>query len=357
VYPALAVLEQLTVEFSNIQTLWVGSKGGMETDLVTKAGVDFESIPAAGVHGIRIRYLLRNLFQILTGITASRRIINRFKPDVLFFTGGYVAVPMAAAGIRIPSVLYVPDIEPGMALKFLAIFADRIALTAEASKKFFSDKKNVVVTGYPVRNGLSSWEKQEAYRFFGFNPELPVLLVTGGSLGSLSINQALVGNLHELLKDMQIIHLTGNATWSQFASIRNGLSHLEAERYRSYPYLHEEMGAAYTIANLVISRAGASSIGEYPHFGIPAILVPYPHAWEYQKVNADFLSQNGAAVILIDSDMSGKLLDLVKSLLRNSGKLQEMEKAMRSLAGHASAKSIAKLVFDSTIYKNHKGIE
>jgi undecaprenyldiphospho-muramoylpentapeptide beta-N-acetylglucosaminyltransferase len=357
VYPALAVLDQLTVEYSNIQILWVGSKGGMETDLVTKADIDFKAIPAAGVHGIKIRQLFRNLVHIVTGIGASRRVINQFKPDVMFFTGGYVAVPMALAGFRIPSVLYVPDIEPGMALKFLANFADRIALTTETSKKFFSDKDKVVVTGYPVRSDLSFWKKQEAYKFFGFTQDLPVLLVTGGSLGSLSINRALVAILPELLKEMQIIHLTGNATWSQFASIRDELSHQEAERYRSFPYLHEEMGAAYKIANLVISRAGASSIGEYPHFGIPAILVPYPHAWEYQKVNADYLSQNGAAVILIDSEMSEQLLDLVKGLIRESGKLKEMEKAMRSLAGHASAKSIAKLIFECSVLKNHKGIE
>jgi UDP-N-acetylglucosamine--N-acetylmuramyl-(pentapeptide) pyrophosphoryl-undecaprenol N-acetylglucosamine transferase len=353
VYPALAVLDRLTAEFLDVQTLWVGSKGGMETDLVTKAGVDFETIPAAGVHGVGLRRLPRNFLEIISGITAARRILNRFKPDVLFFTGGYVAVPMALAGIRIPSVLYVPDIEPGMALKFLANFAEKIALTEETSRKFFSDKKNIVVTGYPVRSDLTSWDKHEAYKFFGFNPELPVLLVTGGSLGSLTINQAVVEILHELLADIQIIHLTGNLTWPQFSSVKDELSPWEAARYRSYPYLHEEMGAAYTIANLVISRAGASSIGEYPHFGIPAILAPYPHAWEYQKVNADYLSQNGAAVILIDSEMPVKLLDLVKSLLRDSEKLHQMQTAMQVLARHDAAKSIANLIFDSDVHKNH----
>ncbi len=352
-YPALAVLERLNADFEDVHTLWVGSEGGMERDLVTKAGVDYISIPAAGIHGVGIHRLPRNGIQIIRGLIAARRVIKKFKPDQLFFTGGYVAVPMALAGLQIPTLLYVPDIEPGMALKYLARLANCIALTAEESKQYFPIKKKMVVTGYPVRAGLSAWEKDEAYRIFDLTPQLPTLLVTGGSLGSLSINNAITKLLPKLLKEMQIIHLTGKATWSQFEHVRETLSFEDAQRYRSYPYLYEKMGAAYTVSDLVISRAGASTLGEYPEFGIPAILVPYPYAWRYQKVNADYLVGRNAAVLLEDSEMHEKLLPLITGLMEDHSRRQKMKEAMRKTANRNSTEVIAKLIIETTATTSH----
>jgi len=345
VYPALAVLDRLNKDFPDVETLWVGSERGMEGNLVTKAGVSFETIPAAGVHGVGFRQLPGNISKILKGINASRRLLRYYQPDVIFFTGGYVAFPMAVAGLRLPQVLFVPDIEPGIALKFLAYFADIIAVTVSESKEYFRSRKKLTVTGYPVRQALSTWNKEDAVNFFGLSPTLPTLLVTGGSLGSLSINQALVDVLPELLKDMQIIHLTGTLTWPQFSQVPDTLGAEASTRYRSFPYLHDEMGAVLSVADLVLSRAGASSIGEYPHFGIPAILVPYPHAWRYQKVNADYLAKNGAAIILTDDQMPAKLLPLVRDLINDPEKLGEMKKAMSSLAVQDSASSLAKMIY------------
>ncbi len=165
VYPALAVLEALkglqveksrvskTAQPANLEIIWVGSEGGMEAELVKRAGLPYRSIPAAGVHGVDLRSLPRNFLQLARGVLASRRILRGFRPDVLFFTGGYVAVPMAFAGQRFPMLLYVPDIEPGMALKTIARFADRITVTTPDSKRYFS--KSVIVTGYPLRPDLS----------------------------------------------------------------------------------------------------------------------------------------------------------------------------------------------------------
>jgi len=351
VYPALTVLAQLNVEHPDVRTLWVGKEGGMEADLVTKTGVGFETIPAAGVHGVGLRRLPGNIAQLLRGTAAARRVIKYFKPDVLFFTGGYVAVPMAIAGLQIPSVLYVPDIEPGLALKFLTYFADKIALTTEDSKVYYSGRRSVKVTGYPIRPGLSNWMMDEAYKVFNLKPELPTLLVTGGSLGSLAINDALVSVLPELLSEMQIIHITGDLTWPQFSEVGTGLPSDIAPRYRSYPYLHEEMGAALKIADLVISRAGASSIGEYPHFGIPAILVPYPHAWRYQKINADYLVRHKGAILLKDEDLSTRLLPVVQGLMRSPERRNAMKAAMRSLAGHEAGRTIANLIYDTAAIK------
>src|SRR5690242_10543717 len=154
VYPALAVHSALIGKHADVETLWVGGEGGMEQELVTRAGIPYRSIPAAGVHGVGARALPRNITRLARGVLASRRILHEFKPHVLFFTGGYVAAPMAFAGRKTPILLYVPDIEPGLALKFLSRFADRIAVTAPDSKKYFSRTERLVVTGYPLRTEL-----------------------------------------------------------------------------------------------------------------------------------------------------------------------------------------------------------
>src|SRR5512138_2728389 len=137
VYPALAVHSALMAKAPTLDTLWVGGEGGMEESLVKRLGIPFKSIPAAGVHGVGITALPRNVVTITRGTIAARRILSDFKPDVMLFTGGYVAVPVALAGRSMPSVLYVPDIEPGMALKYLAGMADVIMVTTDESQKFF----------------------------------------------------------------------------------------------------------------------------------------------------------------------------------------------------------------------------
>jgi len=327
----------------------------MDADLVTKAGVTFKAVPAAGVHGVGLHRLPRNITQVLRGFTASRKVIRDFRPDVMFFTGGYVAVPMAFAGMNVPTALYVPDIEPGMALKVLALFADRIAVTATESREFFRFRQKVTVTGYPIRKELTAWKIEDAYRSFGFSPDLPTLLVTGGSLGSLSINKALAPVLSELLAQMQIIHLTGKLTWPQFKNIRQELPDELKKRYCAYPYLHEEMGAAFTIADLVLSRAGASSLGEYSHFGIPSILVPYPHAWRYQKVNADYLADRGAALIVEDAELAEKIASLIVELMGDPERREQMRMAVRSLTQPQAAKSIAQVLIDLANVNNPKG--
>ncbi len=316
----------------------------MEADLVTRAGINFATIPAAGVHGVGLKALPGNIARLVRGYAAARDILQEFKPDVMFFTGGYVAGPVALAGSKIPTAIYVPDIEPGLALKLLSRFADRIAVTAKDSRAYFAKKDRVVVTGYPVRTDLSKWDKAEAYQVFGFSEDFPTLLVTGGSLGALSINQALTAALPTLLQEMQIVHLTGARTWDQFKNAADALPDVLRSRYQAYPYLHEEMGAAFTIADLVVSRAGASSIGEYPHFGIPAVLVPYPHAWRYQRVNADYLSRQGAAIMLEDELLATKLSQQVLEIICNPERHNGMKQAMRSLDKTDAATTIAEMI-------------
>ncbi|OQY80256.1 MAG: hypothetical protein B6D40_13290, partial [Anaerolineae bacterium UTCFX3] len=196
-----------------MELLWVGGEGGMEEALVKRAGVAFRSIPAAGVHGVGLRALPRNLSKLARGYFASRRILGEFRPSALFFTGGYLAGPMALAGRDIPTLLYVPDIEPALALKAVARFADRVAVTASESRAYFPARARVVETGYPVRAGLLKWDRVSARKVFGLRAEKPVLLVTGGSRGARSINRAVLRHLPSLLEAAQVIHVSGQLDW------------------------------------------------------------------------------------------------------------------------------------------------
>jgi undecaprenyldiphospho-muramoylpentapeptide beta-N-acetylglucosaminyltransferase len=332
VYPALAVHEALqrssTLQPSNLQTLWVGGEGGMEEDLVKRAGIPYRSIPAAGVHGVGLRALPGNVAKLTRGVIASRRILREFKPDVLFYTGGYVAAPMALAAGRTPTVLFVPDIEPGLALKFLAYFSDVITVTTSDSNRYFSRSRRIVATGYPLRADLGSWSREKATQHFGLSKDKPVLLITGGSKGARSINMAVLNHLTELLQIAQVIHISGMLDWPVAERTMQSLPADLKRNYHAMPYSHE-MGAALASADLVLSRAGASSLGEYPLFGLPAVLVPYPYAWRYQKVNADYLVRQNAAVFLQDELLDDTLLSVLTDLLGNAGKRQKMGAAMK----------------------------
>ncbi len=316
----------------------------MEKDLVMRENVDFMPIPAAGLHGVDLFHTPGNLWQLFKGTLRSRQILRSYKPDVMLFTGGYVAVPMAVAGRSIPSLLYVPDIEPGLALKFLSRFSTQMALTTASSRRYFSRNANIAVTGYPTRPGLTRIDKSTARRSLGLTGHKPVLFVFGGSKGARSINQALWANLSALLDIAEIIHVTGALDWPGVEDITNALEPEKRASYHPYSYLHEEMAAAFSAADLVVCRAGASTLGELPLYGLPSILIPYPHAWRYQKVNAEFLAGHGAAQIIRDEDLGKEILPTVQDLLSSPEKLSKMSGAASSLSTPQAASNLALLL-------------
>lgn len=318
----------------------------MEADLVSRQNIPFRAIPAAGVHGVGLRTLPGNLIKLAQGTFASNQIVREFHPDVLLFTGGYVAVPMAFAGWRVPSMLYVPDIEPGLALKALSRFADTIALTAEDSCQYFSQEKHLEVTGYPTRESLKKLDRETARKQMGLSNDLPVLLIVGGSKGARLINQVITALRSELLQVTQIIHLTGELDWPEIEKQKTQIPVDLASRYHPFPYLHEEMAAAFSSADIVLSRAGASILGELPFYGLPAILVPYPFSWSYQKVNADYLANKGAAVVVENASLQEQFLPVLKDLIEKKDHYQSMQKAMAALARPDAAQKIANLVLE-----------
>jgi UDP-N-acetylglucosamine--N-acetylmuramyl-(pentapeptide) pyrophosphoryl-undecaprenol N-acetylglucosamine transferase len=246
--------------------------------------------------------------------------------------------------------LYIPDIEPGLALKSLARFADRIAVTTPGTRAYLGKHRSVIVTGYPTRPGLRSWSRERAFNVLGLSTDVPVLLVFGGSKGARSINQATWAVLADLLPDMQVVHITGKLDWPAVDEVRQRLSASLPEklqaRYHPYAFLQDEIGAAFMAADLAVCRAGASTLGELPLFGLPAVLVPYPHAWQYQQVNAQYLAERGAAAIVPDADLPGQYLSVVRDLMQNPPKRERMRAAMLMLAQPGAAAKIAEQLYD-----------
>lgn len=352
-YPALAVLQAMEGSYSDI--LWVGGEGGMEENLVKRLNLPYQEIPAAGVHGIGLRSLPGNIYKLIRGVIKSAQILKKYQPDVIFYTGGYLAAPMAVAGFKKPSVLYVPDIEPGLALKFIAKFAHAIALTTENSKQYFNQAKNLVVTGYPLRKELKRYSKVEARKIFNLHDRLPVLIVYGGSKGAHTINQVIQKNLENLLTKTQIIHVTGNYDWDGMQQVYSELPAELSENYRIFSYLHEEMSAALSCADLCICRGGASTLGELPFFGLPAIVIPYPYAWRYQKINAQYLVDHKAAIMLPDEEMDDRLLNEIIQCLSQPQIVDEMRSAMHSLSKPDAAQQIGILITHQFNLASQKG--
>ncbi len=338
-YPALAVYQRLP---EDSRVLWVGAEGGMEALLLARYGVPFRAIPAGRVHGVGWRRLVPNAVRIFRGYLAARRVLREFRPQVLFFTGGFVAGPVGfAARGRVPIALFVPDIEPGLALKSLARFAHRIFVVVEESRAFFPGRETRVV-GYPVRKEILAWTREQGRETFQVPQDAPLLLVFGGSLGARSINLALWEALPRLLPRMYVLHITGKRDWPLVEDHMRTLSEDLRQRYRVFPYLHEEMGAALAAADLVVSRAGASTLGEFPAHGLPAVLVPYPYAWRYQKVNAGYLADRGAAVVLPDEELPTRLAPLVLDLMADEARRRAMSAAMRGLFRPEAAQTMAR---------------
>jgi undecaprenyldiphospho-muramoylpentapeptide beta-N-acetylglucosaminyltransferase len=364
VYPALAAVDALKLRQPDAKVLWIASDSGPERAMVERAGLPFEGVPGGPFVGVGAQALI-NLPKIAWGTGQAQAIVLKYKPNATLSTGGWTTIPATLASWgRCPTVIYMPDTEPGTAIKYLARVATRIAVTTDASVEYFPNK--AVVTGYPLRAELLRAagfdalgqpladppdSRVEARKRFGLRDDLPTVLIMGGSKGARSINEALIAHLPELLQHTQILHIAGALGWesvqSRTAEVTKGLPDDIRARYHSEGYLHsEDMALALAAADLAVGRAGASALGEFPLFGLPAILVPYPHAWRYQKTNADVLAGRGAAIRLDDERLMDDLVPTVLRLLDDAVERERMSAAMREVAKPDAAARIADLLIE-----------
>jgi UDP-N-acetylglucosamine--N-acetylmuramyl-(pentapeptide) pyrophosphoryl-undecaprenol N-acetylglucosamine transferase len=384
--------------------VYIGSEDGMEAGLVAKESkLRFRAIPAAALRGRSPVALARNARTLARGAQAARRLIAMERPLAILGTGGYVCVPLflAAWAARVPTAIYLPDVIPGLAVRFLARLATVVAGSVEDSARYLrlevsdwrlpgsqsliSDlQSRLVVTGYPVRHELFDQDRAECRAAFGLAEQLPALFVYGGSRGARSINRAIATLLPGLLPIAQVIHVCGREgdhTW-----LREAAAQLPAElqaRYKLFPYLFSSMidktaswqadkvttkhssniavtlsppysdtptmAQAFGAADIAVCRSGASTLGELPAAGLPAVLVPYPFV--HQEENADYLVRRGAAVKVRDAEMlgdaqptAGPLFQNLLRLIVNTHERAMMSEQSKRLAQPDAAKRIGHLL-------------
>jgi UDP-N-acetylglucosamine--N-acetylmuramyl-(pentapeptide) pyrophosphoryl-undecaprenol N-acetylglucosamine transferase len=227
----------------------------------------------------------------------------------------------------------------------MARLARRVAVTAEPAIARLPSGK-AVVTGYPVRRAFLDAERAEGRRRLALDPQLPTLLVSGGSQGGHSINQATAGQLPRLLEVCQVVHVSGRADHPWLAEVRERLAEDRRSPYHLHDYLHEEMPWAMAAADLAVMRSGASTLGELTAAGLPAILVPYPYAGGHQRANARYLQELGGAVVLEEEQLP-HLFERVRGLLDDRPRLESMAAALRGAARPRAAEDIARLVLEA----------
>ena len=342
IFPAISIANALKKRLPDADILFVGALGRMEMERVPAAGYPIEGLPISGLDRKNMLRNIKVVWNLLRSLVLARRIISRFKPNVAIGVGGYASAPTlrAASALGVPTVIQEQNSYAGVTNKLLAKKAKRICVAYEGMDRFFP-KEKVILTGNPVRQDLFSVEPktEEAYRFFNFDPKKKTILVVGGSLGARTINQSIIAGLDKLAEtDVQIIWQTGKF-------------YIEDARKAAEPFISpnllvtdfvSRMDMAYSIADLVVSRAGASSISELCLLAKPVILIPSPNvAEDHQTQNALALVRKDAAIMIKDADSKVQLVDKMLEIIEDETQLNKLSNNILQLAEKNSADRIA----------------
>ena len=355
IFPAVSIANALREADPSCEILFVGALGRMEMERVPQAGYPIIGLPVKGFDRSHPWRNIRVVIDLLRSMYQARKIVRDFRPDVGIGVGGYAsgAAMKMAAKMGVPILLQEQNGFAGVTNKLLKDDAKKICVAYEGMERFFP-KEKIILTGNPVRQNLTSGSKEEAIRYFNeefgvtFNTEKKTLLIIGGSLGARTINQSIIAHLPELINSgVQVIWQTGKyyfedckqALNSQLLTLNSQLSNIICTDFIS------QMPDAYALADLVISRAGASSISELCLLGKPSILVPSPNvAEDHQTHNAMALVNKHAAVLVKDVEAREKMVQTALQLIQDDTTLQDLQTNILTLALPDSAKLIAQEV-------------
>jgi UDP-N-acetylglucosamine--N-acetylmuramyl-(pentapeptide) pyrophosphoryl-undecaprenol N-acetylglucosamine transferase len=342
VYPALTVADALRRAHPDVQLLYIGVRGKIDAELVAREGIDFADVTAGPLRVGNPIGTARGLARLAAGAAEAFSLLGRFRPDVVFATGGYgsVGVGLAARLRRIPLLVFLPDVAAGFAVKTLARIANRIAVTVEPALAAMPPARTQL-TGYPVRPAFFAAQRDVGRRHFGLDPNLPVVLVTGGSTGASAINRVVADWSPKLLQTAQLFQISGRIDEPWLTRTRAALPAELQGRYQLHAYLHDDMALALAAADVAVMRAGASTLGELPLTGLPAVLIP--GEFSDQAINARFLESRGAAVMLPQSRLAD-LPAVVSGLLADEPGRRRMQDALASLSRPDAAEQLAALV-------------
>ncbi|MGK9368130.1 undecaprenyldiphospho-muramoylpentapeptide beta-N-acetylglucosaminyltransferase [Melioribacter sp. Ez-97] len=336
-YPAIAVAQYIKKLHPESEIVFFGNKDKIESQVVPKYGFEFRSIWISGFYR---KFDLRNLLfpvKLIVSAFQSLLFMMRFKPRVAVGCGAYVSGPViwAASVIGSKIILLEQNSYPGIANRLLERKANEIHVTFEESKKYFRFKDKIYATGNPVRVDLSLIDKNEAAKKFGLDPARKTVLILGGSLGARSLNEsaARIVDLFEK-EDLQLIWQTGKLYYDEYKKYN-------AEKIKIMPFI-EDMQAAYSASDLVIARAGATTIAELSALGKAAVLAPSPNvAANHQYFNALALAESNAAVLIEDKNLTSELKNKLIELIKDDEKLKKLSDAIKTFSKPEAASVIA----------------
>ena len=342
VNPAIALAQKIKQENPDAEFLFVGADRGLEKDLVPKAGYDFKTVHISSFHRSlkpkEIRHNLISVYNLLRAPGEARGILKEFQPDVVIGTGGYASFPMvkAAAKAGIPTAVHESNMVPGLTTKMLESYAGRIMVGFEACRQHYKEPEKVVVTGTPVRGDFFAETKEEAKQALGVDDGRPLIVSFWGSLGASGMNRQMADfmALEAEKEPFHHIHAAGQSGYPVMQQLLRekgvDLEKHPALQLREYIY---DMARVCRAADLVICRAGASTISELTALGVAALIVPSPYVTNnHQEKNARVLEAAGGAVVLVESESTAqKLFQTACGVLRDDNRRREMERAMASL--------------------------
>lgn len=343
IFPAVSIADALREADPSCNILFVGALGRMEMERVPQAGYEIVGLPVRGFDRARPLRNISVVFDLLRSMRQAKKIIRRFRPDVGIGVGGYAsgAAMKAAANMGIPILLQEQNGFAGVTNKMLCRDAAKICVAYEGMERFFPADK-IILTGNPVRQNLEGGSREEAAAFFRLNPDRKTLLVIGGSLGARTVNQSIIAGLGRLKESgLQVIWQTGKTYYGQ---CRQAAQAVGGDWLVCTDFL-SRMDLAYAMADLVVSRAGASSISELCLLGKASILVPSPNvAEDHQTHNAMALVNKDAAVLVRDADAEETLVSTAVGLAGDDARLQALRTNIHALAQRDSARRIAQEV-------------
>ena len=343
IYPGISLACEIKDRDIKNDILFVGTERGLESKLIPREGFKIVKIKA---QGIKRKICFENLTAIvifLISLFQSYNIIKKYKPDIVIGTGGYVSgsVVLMAAILGIPTFVHEQNVIPGITNKFLSRITRATFLSFNQSKEYFSNKAKLIFTGNPIRFKNIKQNTDREYKKFNLDSLKKAILVLGGSKGAASINRAVLRGV-DLIKDViknnwQVLLISGQDDYDNIMKMV-GEDH---KIFSVEPYLYD-IEKAYSLADLVICRAGATTLAEISAYGLPAILIPYPYATHnHQEVNARIFTREGAAILILEKDLSDKkLAQVLLDILKDKNRLEMMARKSRELSNENSAKKI-----------------
>jgi UDP-N-acetylglucosamine--N-acetylmuramyl-(pentapeptide) pyrophosphoryl-undecaprenol N-acetylglucosamine transferase len=349
IYPALAVARSLRARPEPPDLAWLGGHRGLEASLVPAAGIPLRRLAARSLRTTEADvHAVLDPIRLAVSVPQAAALLARERPAAVFTTGGYVAIPvlLAAAALRIPAVLWDGNVIPGRSVRATARLATILAVSFEATCRALATAapgRPCYLTGTPIRD-VASLDREAALARLEIPPAERVLLIFGGSQTVARFNTAVAEALPRLVERMTVIHVSGEAGYPAALATREALPEAVRGRYRPHPFLREEMLAALAAADLVVGRAGSSTLAEAAALGLPMIVVPYPHAAGHQRANAASLVEAGAARLIDDERFDAAALVEAAGLLDDPLAHATMSAAARGLGRPGAAAAVAELV-------------